>query len=86
MNDKQITNLSAAPWGCEQMDDATAHSCLPQMLCYQRLKCVLGLEGKKKNVQTSTEIVFILSSLSFITLFTIKYFKERLLRVRHDYV
>lgn len=33
INDKQITNLSAAPRRCEQKDDATAHSGLPQILC-----------------------------------------------------
>lgn len=42
--------------------------------------------GKEKTVKTSTEIVFILSSLSFITLFTIKCFKERFMEVRDDYL
>lgn len=79
-------NISAAPCGCEQKDDATAHSSLPQMLCYQRLKCFLDVEGKKKMSKPQVKIVFILSLLSFITLFTIKYFKERLMTVRDDYL
>lgn len=83
--DKQITNLSAAP-GCGQKDDATAHSSLPQMLCYQRLKCFFDVEGKKKMSRPQVKIVFILSLLSFITLFPIKYFKERLMTVRDDYL
>lgn len=56
------------------------------MLYYHRQKCFFGLEGKKNHIKTSSEIVFILSSLSFITLYTIKYFKERLLRVKDDYL
>lgn len=83
INDKQITNLSAGSWVSEQKDDATAHSSLPQMLCYQRPKFFFGVEGKKK---MSKPQVFILSSLSFITLFTTKYFKEIFMSIRDDYL